>query len=608
MSKTRDDLGRYEEKTPPDELKLIVEELANPVTTIPEISELVESSRESVRQKLHRLADQGEIKKQKIGAKAIVWYPANWFETTGTEETILFSDRREIVVNNATEETLGQLAKFAHLIDTNQSGAAIYKIRREDIWQSPFESFEQLRTCIRSVLSEESPHLEEWIERQWERAHQFELKTHPDGFTTLVSSEADLMDEVARKKLDGQKHLYRHLSDTESRVVDGAEGTIKKILYDAGYPVQDHRELETGSDLSIDLELELREYQEHWIERFIEQGSGVFVGPSGSGKTVASIGVIEQIGGETLILVPSRELATQWRKEILENTTITSDQVGEYHGGEKEIEPITIATYQTAGMDRHRELFEQREWGLIIMDEAHHIPAPIFRRAADLQAKHRLGTTATPVRESDDEKEIFTLIGPAIGTDWQPLFTDTYVQEPNVEIRYLPWGSENERTRYQNAEGHEQLQIAGMNSSKVDAIRQLRQQHDGEKALIFVEWLDQGREYQEKLDYPFISGDTPHYRRDELFEELRQGDRDTLIISRVGDEGIDLPDAEVAIVASGLGGSRRQGAQRAGRTMRPAGNSRLYMLATRGSREEDFAQRQVQHLVEKGIRVQEVDA
>jgi DNA excision repair protein ERCC-3 len=607
MSKTRDDLGRYEEKTPPDELKLIVEELANPITTIPEVSELVESSRESVRQKLHRLADQDEIKKQKIGAKAIVWYPANWFETTGTEETILFSDRREIVVDNATEETLGQLAKFAHLVDTNQSGAAIYKIRREDIWQSPFESLEQLRTSIRSVLSEESPHLEEWIERQWERAHQFELKTHPDGFTTLVSSEADLMDEVARKKLDGQKHLYRHLSDTESRVVDGTEGTIKRILYDAGYPVQDHRELETGSDLSIDLELELREYQEHWIERFIEQGSGVFVGPSGSGKTIASIGVIEQIGGETLILVPSRELATQWRNEILENTTITSDQIGEYHGGEKEIEPITIATYQTAGMDRHRELFEQREWGLIIMDEAHHIPAPIFRRAADLQAKHRLGTTATPVRESDDEKEIFTLIGPAIGTDWQPLFADTYVQEPDVEIRYLPWGSENERTRYQSAEGHEQLQIAGMNSSKVDAIRQLRQQHDGEKALIFVEWLDQGREYQEKLDHPFISGDTPHHRRDELFEEFRQGDRDTLIISRVGDEGIDLPDAEVAIVASGLGGSRRQGAQRAGRTMRPAGNSRLYMLATRGSREEDFAQRQVQHLVEKGIRVQEVD-
>ena len=153
MSKTRDDLGRYEEKTPPDELKLIVEELANPITTIPEVSELVESSRESVRQKLHRLADQDEIKKQKIGAKAIVWYPANWFETTGTEETILFSDRREIVVDNATEETLGQLAKFAHLVDTNQSGAAIYKIRREDIWQSPFESLEQLRTSIRSVLS-----------------------------------------------------------------------------------------------------------------------------------------------------------------------------------------------------------------------------------------------------------------------------------------------------------------------------------------------------------------------------------------------------------------------------------------------------------------------
>jgi len=607
MDRERSDSGEFVSQLSTDKVLQTVYKIDTPVATSKQVSEKLNCSDQAARDYLNELVEQGQLWKMKVGARADVWYPIDWHKQTDKINLLLFPDRREIIVDEATDETFAKLARFAHLVDSNRSGSAIYKIQREDIWQAPYDSVGDLLSDVRDVLPEESPHLEEWIERQWERAHQFTLRTHPEGFSVLEAEDPELMDDIAREKLDGQSHLYRHLSEARSRVVAGAEGDVKQILYEAGYPVQDLRDLDQGADLEVELKLKLRGYQQDWVTQFLERGSGVFVGPSGSGKTVAAMGAMDSISGETLVLVPSRELATQWRSELIENTMIDPNLIGEYHGGEKEVRPVTIATYHTAGMDRHREIFDEREWGLIIYDEVHHIPASIYRRSADLQAKHRLGLSATPVREDDQQKEIFTLIGPPIGSDWKTLFSDEYVQEPDVEIRYVPWESDSQQSKYQQAEGHEKLQIASQNPAKLDEIRSLRQQHEGEKALIFVEWIAQGKQYEEELRYPFISGEMSHGRRDELFEEFRQGERDTLIISRVGDEGIDLPDAEVAIVASGLGGSRRQGAQRAGRTMRPVGNSRMYMLATRSSKEEDFAQRQMQHLIEKGVRVQEVD-
>ncbi|MGM0591656.1 MAG: DEAD/DEAH box helicase, partial [Halobacteriota archaeon] len=321
----------------------------------------------------------------------------------------------------------------------------------------------------------------------------------------------------------------------------------------------------------------------------------------------AGIGAIAAVGGETLVLVPSRELARQWRAELLEHTSLSDGDVGEYHGGVKEIRPVTIATYQTAGMDRHRMLFDERRWGLIVYDEVHHIPSRIYRRSADLQAAHRLGLSATPVREDDREKEIFTLVGPPIGTDWGGLFDEGFVAEPEVEIRYVPWGDETVRNEYGSADGHDRFKLAAMNPGKLVDVRRLLDVHADKKALVFVDWLAQGERLAAALDAPFVSGEMRHPRREQLFESFRDGDRRVLVISRVGDEGIDLPNAEIAILASGLGGSRRQGSQRAGRTMRPVGGAQVYVLATRGTTEEDFAQRQLRHLAEKGIRVRERD-
>jgi DNA excision repair protein ERCC-3 len=594
-----------------EEFYRAVEREGRPVVTAGEVARRTTRSQAAATDALARLEREGSIRSVDVEADPVVWFPSQWGDLATRERAVLFPQRREVVVDAPTQYTRARMAQFAHLVDTTgdrESGTRgyLYRIRREDIWSAPFESLSELLALMRSVLPRRSDALEEWVGDQWKRAHQFTLSTHEDGYTVLAAASENLMGNVARQKLD-EEHLHAPISDTESWVRDGAEAAIKRILWEAGYPVVDERDLETGDPIDVDLHVGLRDYQREWVDAFMEKKAGVLVGPPGSGKTVAGMGVLEAVGGETLILVPGRELAVQWREELVKHTTLSEEQIGEYHGGVKQIRPVTIATYQTAGMDRHRSLFDSRRWGLIIYDEVHHIPSRVYRRSADLQAKHRLGLSATPVRESDDESEIFTLIGPPIGTDWTKLFEAGYVQEPEVEIRYVPWRDDESQNEYAAADGRERHTIAASNPAKIDETRYLLAQHDDAKALVFVDWLDQGRDISEALDVPFISGETPHWERERLFERFREGELRTLVVSRVADEGIDLPNAELAIVASGLGGSRRQGAQRAGRTMRPAGSALVYVLATRGTTEEEFAQRQTRHLAEKGVLVREND-
>jgi DNA excision repair protein ERCC-3 len=593
-----------------------VEAEGRPVVTASEVARRLGTTQASAAAALDDLVDDGTVDRVNVETDPVVYFPGEWRELAARERIVLFPDRREIVADQPRQYTRAQLSQFAHLVDSTGDRERTvadretatrgykYEIRPEDVWQAPFDDVEELLSLMRSVLPRRSADLEEWVRSQWQRANRFRLFTHDDGYVVLEAGSESLMGNVARQKLD-EEQLVAPISETESWVREGAEAELKRTLYEAGYPVVDDRDLDTGDPVEMELTADLREYQDEWVERFRDQRSGVLVGPSGSGKTVTAIGILAAIGGETLILVPSRELAGQWRAELLEHTTLDGEQIGEYHGGEKEIRPITIATYRTAGMDRHRALFDSRGWGLVIYDEVHHIPAEIYRRSADLQTKHRLGLSATPVREDDREAEIFTLIGPPIGTDWSRLFEAGYVQEPEVRIRYLPWDDEMAQNEWANAEGRDRHRVAAENPAKISETRRLLDAHPDASALVFVDWLDQGEALAEALDVPFVSGEMPHHRRDRVFQSFREGDLDTLVVSRVGDEGIDLPNAAVAIVASGLGGSRRQGAQRAGRTMRPAGGSRVYVLATRGTSEEEFAQRQMRHLAEKGIRVVE---
>ena len=590
-----------------DDLYDALEDLGRPLTTASGLARALSCTQEEASRALETLASEGAVERAAVENDPVVWYPTDWSRIPDRERVVIFPDRREIVVDKPTQFTRARLSTFAHLVTTTGFESYLYRVRREDVWHAPYESLEAVLETVRGVLRKRSEGLEEWISTQYKRANQFVLRTHPEGYTVLEAKSEDLMGNVARQKLtDGQ--LRATLSDTESWAAEETTAEIKRTLYEAGYPVRDERDLEEGDPLSISLNVPLREYQAHWVREFAEKKAGVFVGPPGSGKTIAALGVLADIEGESLVLVPSRELAAQWREEILTHTSLSPEQVGEYHGGEKSVRPVTIATYQTAGMDRHRQLFDERRWGLIVYDECQHIPSRVYRRSADLQTRHRLGLSATPIREDEKETEIYTLIGPPIGADWESLFEAGFVAEPEVEIRYVPWESPTSRNEHASADaGHEKRKLAAMNPAKPDEVRRLRRAHPDAKALVFCEYLDHGEALAEALAAPFVSGRTPHRRRRTLFREFRSGDRNTLVISRVGDEGIDLPNAELAIVASGFGGSRRQGTQRAGRTMRPAGTATMYVLATRGTSEEEFAQRRMHHLSAKGVRVRETN-
>ncbi len=575
-----------------------------PVVTAAEVATAVDRSADEAAAALDTLVREGRIGRLETEGVDAVWHSGRAVDRD--ERITVFEKRRDIVVDEPAQYTRALLTQFAHLEDTNREGGYVYTVREEDIWNAPYDSLPELTATVRSALGGRYEALEEWIEGQWERAHKFRLATHEDGYVVLEAKSADLLGNVAEPRLDDGV-LRARIGDETAWVADDRTAELKRTLYEAGYPVQDDRELETGDELAFDLVPDLRPYQADWVARFADSGSGVFVGPPGSGKTIAALGVMADVGGETLVLVPSRELAAQWHEAILEHTTLSPEQVGEYHGGTKDIRPVTIATYRIAGMDRHRTLFDSRKWGLIIFDEVHHIPSPVHRRSASLQTKHRLGLTATPVRETDDQEEIYTLVGPPVGTDWEALFDAGYVAEPEVEIRFLPWASESHRTEYAASDGHGRRQAAATNPAKIREISAILHENRGSKAIVFVEYIDQGDAIAEALNVPFISGETPHPRRSRLFGRFKAGELDTIVVSRVGDEGLDLPDAEVAIAASGLGGSRRQGAQRAGRTMRPVGKARMYVLATRGTEEEDFARKRTKHLAARGVRVREAD-
>ncbi len=604
----------------------------SPVVTSRWVADRVGCSRERARQYLLNQHQEGHLERRQVGGGAIIYYPAELEElvesysgeiiSTQTssnqevapaqnqqqERVLFFPSRREIAVDKPRKKTRKILSQTAHLVDET-GDSYLYNVSEEDVWNSPYEAFEQFKQDLQAIIGDDwDGGFESRIEDDWMRAHQFKLRTEVDDgnrYSALSARNKEVFENVAKRKLEHNEHYTQFLSEDTLRVKKGAEASVKERLYEEGYPVIDERDLEEGNDLAIDLveSLDLRDYQNNWLTHFLERKSGVFVGPSGSGKTIAAIAVMAELAGETLILVPTQELAGQWRQELIEKTTLTPYDIGQYHGNEKKIRPVTIATYDTAAMSRHRELFNKREWGLVIADECHHSVASTWKRFREIQSKARLGLSATPIRESGDAKQIYTLIGPPVGSDWGELFTEGWVAKPDVDLLMVPWSSDRARESYQRAEGNQQLIEAAKNPAKVKAIKRLNERHSSQKTIVFVDWIEQGKELAGELGAPFIYGETPHNERNHHYEKFRSGETDLLIVSRIGDEGIDLPDAEVAILASTRGASRAQTGQRAGRTMRPHGNSKVYILLTKGSGEEDWGRESTRFLSEKGIDV-----
>lgn len=361
---------------------------------------------------------------------------------------------------------------------------------------------------------------------------------------------------------------------------------------------------------------ELRDYQRYATDSFWEGGSGVVVLPCGSGKTMVGAAAMAKARSTTLILVTNTVAGRQWRDELIRRTTLTADEIGEYSGERKEIRPVTIATYQvvtrkTRGEYRALELFDSRDWGLIIYDEVHLLPAPVFRMTSDLQSRRRLGLTATLVREDGREGDVFSLIGPKrYDAPWKELESAGYIATAEcVEVRTTM--SESERMVYATADTADRYRLAASAASKLHVVDKLLQRHRGQPTLIIGAYLEQLEELSARFDAPIIEGRSSNKKREALFDGFRSGEIPVLVVSKVANFSIDLPEAAVAIQVSGTFGSRQEEAQRLGRLLRPKADGTgayFYSVVSRDTLDAEYAAHRQRFLAEQGYAYRIIDA
>ena len=394
-------------------------------------------------------------------------------------------------------------------------------------------------------------------------------------------------------------------------------GTVKAKMVKMGFPVDDRIPLKKGSRLEFELKdnVEIRDYQKESVDAFLSSGGyGTIVLPCGSGKTIVGIETAVTLKTNTLILCPNVSSVHQWIRELLDKTTLTPDQIGEYSGETKTIKPVTVCTYQvltyrTKSLDKeetepvypHFSIFSENNWGLVIYDEVHMLPAPVFRITAELQSIYRLGLTATLIREDGREDEVFSLVGPKrFDTPWAELTQKGFIAKAYChEVRIpLPHTLELE---YALAPKKEKYRIASQNPLKIKVAEAILKKHEGESILIIGQYLEQLQVFRDHFGYPIITGTTSNKKRDELYDKFRSGEEKVMIVSKVANFAVDLPDASVAIEISGSFGSRQEEAQRLGRILRPkARDSHFYSIVTEYSQEEEFASNRQKFLSEQG--------
>jgi DNA excision repair protein ERCC-3 len=450
------------------------------------------------------------------------------------------------------------------------------------------------------------------------RFGRLRVEKHPVHGLVLVSNDRPVLEEVLRaKKVAG---LLGARIDDDTVVVHASErGNLKQVLLRLGWPAEDLAGYVDGEAHPIALREEgwsLRDYQRAAADGFWDGGSGVVVLPCGAGKTVVGAAAMALAQATTLILVTNTVAARQWKDELLRRTTLTADEIGEYSGAVKEVRPVTIATYQVMttrrhGAYTHLELFDARDWGLIIYDEVHLLPAPIFRMTADLQARRRLGLTATLVREDGREGDVFSLIGPKrFDAPWKDIEAQGWIAPADcVEVRVTL--DQSERIAYATAEPEERYRLASCTPAKTRVAEQLVARHRGEPTLVIGQYLDQLDEIGADLDAPVIKGNTSVNERQRLFNAFRNGEIDLLVVSKVANFSIDLPEAAVAIQVSGSFGSRQEEAQRLGRLLRPKTDgrtARFYAIVARDTQDAEFAQNRQRFLAEQGYAYRIVDA
>jgi len=450
------------------------------------------------------------------------------------------------------------------------------------------------------------------------RYGRLRLESNPIHGLVLVTTDSAVLEEVIRAKKIAP--LLGARIDKETIAVHPSQrGAIKQHLLRLGWPAEDFAGYVDGQAHPIDLNQDgwnIRQYQEHAAEGFWHGGSGVVVLPCGAGKTIVGAAAMSHAKATTLILVTNTVAARQWRDELLRRTTLNEDEIGEYSGAKKEIRPVTIATYQVMtkkknGVYAHLDLFDSYDWGLIIYDEVHLLPAPIFRFTADIQSRRRLGLTATLVREDGMEGEVFSLIGPKrFDVPWKEIESQGYIAPAEcIEIRATL--SETERLSYATAEVEEKYRMCATTATKTKVVQALVEKHADDQVLVIGQYISQLDELSEKLGVPVIKGETPVKEREELFAAFRTGEIKCLVVSKVANFSIDLPDATIAIQVSGAFGSRQEEAQRLGRILRPKSDgrsARFYSVVSRDTVDQDFAQNRQRFLAEQGYSYKIIDA
>ncbi|PYE17544.1 DNA excision repair protein ERCC-3 [Williamsia limnetica] len=450
------------------------------------------------------------------------------------------------------------------------------------------------------------------------RFGRLQLVKSPVHGLTLVSNDRAVLVEIMRNKKVAPMLGAR--VDDDTVIVHASErGRLKQILLKVGWPAEDLAGYVDGEAHAIALDengWELRDYQQLAAESFWAGGSGVVVLPCGAGKTMVGAAAMATAQATTLILVTNTVAGRQWKRELIARTSLTEEEIGEYSGERKEIRPVTIATYQvmtrkSKGEYRNLDLFDSRDWGLIIYDEVHLLPAPVFRMTADLQSRRRLGLTATLVREDGREGDVFSLIGPKrYDAPWKDIEAQGWIAPAEcIEVRVTL--TDNERLEYAVAEPEEKYKLCSTAHTKINVVKSILKNHKDSQTLIIGAYLDQLDELGEALDAPVIKGSTKNKEREVLFAQFRTGEIQTLVVSKVANFSIDLPEASVAVQVSGTFGSRQEEAQRLGRLLRPkadGGQAHFYSVVSRDTVDADYAAHRQRFLAEQGYAYRITDA
>lgn len=452
------------------------------------------------------------------------------------------------------------------------------------------------------------------------RYGRLRLQNHPSQGLILETTERTVLEEVSRHRTIAEM-LGARIDDDTFSVPPSERGRLKQELLKVGWPVEDLAGYVDGEAHPISLSTEtvdwkLRDYQRYATESFWEGGSGIVVLPCGAGKTMVGAATMAKAQATTLILVTSTIAGRQWRDELIRRTSLQPAEIGEYSGEKKEIKPVTIATYQvvtrkTKGEYRALELFDSRDWGLIIYDEVHLLPAPVFRMAADLQSRRRLGLTATLIREDGREGDVFSLIGPKrYDAPWKELESQGFIATAEcIEVRAdMP---SSEKMEYATASSKDRYRLAACSQVKFEVVDKILNKHSGKQTLLIGAYLDQLQTLARRTGAPLIDGRTSAAKREKLFAQFRTGEITTLVVSKVANFSIDLPDTAVVVQVSGTFGSRQEEAQRLGRLLRPKSTGEIayfYTVVTRDTVDATFALHRQRFLAEQGYAYRLVDA